>query len=443
MAEYGEPLSEREMEILRMVATGVTNRQVAYRLDISVNTVKVHLRNVFVKLGAESRTEATMIAVQEGWVSVEGAGEAPEAESAAALEPPQPSHVIPQIPLPWPKRAILVAALLLAVGGVALTWPQARSQEGNDADSPFEQRQVVILPQPEELTWQEHAQMPTRRAHLALAAVEGHIFAIAGQSPEGVTGVVEIYNPADDIWTRGSDKPIPVTDVSAATIGADVYVPGGCDDAGSPMQTVEVYDAVADAWRQASPLPKPLCAYALAAVGEKLYLFGGWDGEQYVADAYVYEPRTDTWAKATPMPIPRGFAPAAALESRIYVVGGYDGEAELTTCAVYAPEKNSWGECAPLTVGRGGLGLASLRGHLYAIGGGGWSSYLGFNERYNPADDIWSAIETPLVEEWRSPGVVVVENTIYAIGGWSDDLLSLNQTYNPFPFHVYIPVSQR
>ena len=47
MAEYGEPLSGREKEILQMVATGVTNRQVAYRLDISVNTVKVHLRNIF------------------------------------------------------------------------------------------------------------------------------------------------------------------------------------------------------------------------------------------------------------------------------------------------------------------------------------------------------------------------------------------------------------
>ena len=62
MAEYGETLSERELEILQMVATGITNRQVAHHLSISVNTVKVHLRNIFTKLGAESRTEATMIA---------------------------------------------------------------------------------------------------------------------------------------------------------------------------------------------------------------------------------------------------------------------------------------------------------------------------------------------------------------------------------------------
>ncbi|HIQ01225.1 MAG TPA: response regulator transcription factor, partial [Anaerolineales bacterium] len=70
MAEYGEPLSERELEVLNLVATGASNKEVAHRLHISVNTVKVHLRNIFTKLGAESRTEATMIAVREGWVVV-------------------------------------------------------------------------------------------------------------------------------------------------------------------------------------------------------------------------------------------------------------------------------------------------------------------------------------------------------------------------------------
>ena len=71
MAEYDEPLTKREKEILQLVATGVTNREIAYQLSISVNTVKVHLRNIFTKLGAESRTEATMVAVREGWVPVE------------------------------------------------------------------------------------------------------------------------------------------------------------------------------------------------------------------------------------------------------------------------------------------------------------------------------------------------------------------------------------
>jgi len=70
--EY-EGLTEREMEILRLVGRGLTNKDIGQQLYISDRTVQAHLSNIFSKLGVNSRTEAVMYAVRRGWIS---AGEA-------------------------------------------------------------------------------------------------------------------------------------------------------------------------------------------------------------------------------------------------------------------------------------------------------------------------------------------------------------------------------
>ena len=53
-----EPLSEREREVLTLIAQGLSNQQIADALIVSVGTVKKHLNNIFGKLAVESRTQA-------------------------------------------------------------------------------------------------------------------------------------------------------------------------------------------------------------------------------------------------------------------------------------------------------------------------------------------------------------------------------------------------
>jgi LuxR family maltose regulon positive regulatory protein len=57
-SEMVEPLSERELEVLRLIAGGLTNQEVATRLFLTLNTVKAHTRNIYGKLNVHSRTQA-------------------------------------------------------------------------------------------------------------------------------------------------------------------------------------------------------------------------------------------------------------------------------------------------------------------------------------------------------------------------------------------------
>jgi DNA-binding NarL/FixJ family response regulator len=63
---YPAGLTDREVEVLRLVARGLTSAQVAEQLVISTVTVNTHLRNIFSKLGVNSRAAATRWAVEHG-----------------------------------------------------------------------------------------------------------------------------------------------------------------------------------------------------------------------------------------------------------------------------------------------------------------------------------------------------------------------------------------
>ncbi|HEU5083848.1 MAG TPA: response regulator transcription factor [Acidimicrobiales bacterium] len=65
-----EPLTDRELEVLRLAAQGMANKQISVALDISVRTVEGHLNHVFRKLEVGSRTEAVLRALRDGWFTI-------------------------------------------------------------------------------------------------------------------------------------------------------------------------------------------------------------------------------------------------------------------------------------------------------------------------------------------------------------------------------------
>ena len=433
--ESGEALSERELEILRLVATGVTNREIAARLVISPNTVKVHLRNIFAKLGVESRTEASLVAIQNGWIEVPGAL---AAQVPAAVARPS---------LSWGRRTFLVAAL---AGSLLLALlPRTAGQAPEPASALSDRGPSSVAPASPDSAprWTPRAALPAPRERFAVASLGGLIYVIGGDTAKGVVGSVEIYDPGDDVWRVGVAKPTAASNVAAAQLGDEIYVPGGYDDAEKRvLSVVEVYKPATDSWRTADALPAPRCAYAIASTGGRIYLFGGWDGSRYVGDVLIYDPQGGRWSYGTPMAQGRGFAAAVAVEGRIYLLGGYDGVNELTDCEVYDPSlegsgRSPWKALSPMSQARGGLGAAAVGNRLYAIGGG-WNGGLTCSESYDIARDQWQRFATPILGQWRALGVAAAQSplgtTLFAMGGWTGDWSAVNQAYRA-SLNLYLP----
>ena len=66
-----ELLTEREVEVLKLVTKGLSNKDIADGLSLSIRTVQGHLANIFNKLRVSSRTEAVVHALKEGWVTLD------------------------------------------------------------------------------------------------------------------------------------------------------------------------------------------------------------------------------------------------------------------------------------------------------------------------------------------------------------------------------------
>src|SRR5574341_570106 len=202
-------LSDRELEILKLVATGASNKEIAQKLSITLNTVKVHLRNIFAKIGVASRTEAAMYAVRLGLAAgdISALNLAAENESNG-LE----AETYPAIPEKARRNPIAVGllAVVVLIGIGAVLWALGRRfVQGQGTAGGFGATPTAI----ERNRWQVHAQMTTARYGFGAAAFDNKIYVIAGSTDRGVTGSVERYDPALDKWKSLRSKPTPVGDV--------------------------------------------------------------------------------------------------------------------------------------------------------------------------------------------------------------------------------------
>lgn len=468
MAEPKEPLTERELEVVRLVATGIGNKEIAAQLNVSPNTVRVHLRNIFTKLEAQSRTEVTMMAVRNGWVDA-GVAPAPIAEQAPAeaqhttveapsltsdprpLTPP-PVPVAPN-PQPLPplslarKAAMLLAMVAFAVLAIGLMQPPQTDAVLETGDMLLGESlpNTTVAESPATPTrWHPRASVRTARARMATVAANNKLYVIGGEVDRAPSGEVLVYDPRADVWSEAPSKPTPAMNTGAAIVNGVIYVPGGTTASAIATDRFEALDLKSNTWKVLPALPKPVAGHAVVAHNNRIYVLGGRTLAGLNAEMWMYDIASGRWMQAPAMPTPRSQLAAAVLNNRIYVVGGFDGQREYNTCETFDIASNRWGECAPMTIPRGGLGLAQVGAALYAVGGG-INGFVGFNEQYDPNANKWVPFELPQqrLGEWRNAGVAATSTEFYAIGGFTRGVpLSDNYVFEVLNNRTFLPAFQ-
>ncbi len=415
------PLTRRETEILGLIAQGLSNDEIARQLHISTNTVKVHVRNIFEKMGVQSRTEASIEAVKRGWVEVPGLSMEQEKPQPPVWEP------LASRPSSWWWAAL---AAISFVALVMAFWPTQTFYASTDAPAfTTDIALPVSAPSPrvDVPRWSLLSPMPTARSRAAAALLPDGWHIVGGENGSGDLDVHEVYNPAWDQWVTATPRPAAARGAGAAGLDGMMYVAGGCNGA-SALNRVDVFDTETGAWQVAAPLPEPLCGLALVAWGGELYAFGGWDGAQVRETLFVFDPQTGAWSQAASMPAPRAFMGAVAVNDAIYLFGGDDGRDQRADAWVYRPDEDAWGEALAMPRPGSGLSLAADAGSIYIIGGGeGEEDYP--RERFDLATQSWSTLDAPRRGPWHHASAVMIGPNLHIVGGWGGDYLAIHEVY--------------
>lgn len=450
MAEPGESLSQRELEVLRCLAEGASNKEIAQRLVISPNTVKVHLRNAFAKLGASSRVDALVRARQLGLL----AGDAPIIEAGWEKEEEEEgadSAEIPPIPLPSPptappRRRLFLAALVLVA--LFLLWATWRALVRQPNNAPAVNSTLTFSPAETDTPlgvsrWSRTHPLPFPRAGMSVAGIGPEIYVISGRTTTTLTNGVLIYDTRRRAWRDAAPKPTAVQNSGSAVLDGQIYVVGGSLATDEPVAVVEAYSPANDAWRSVAALPEPIAGGLALADNGLLYLFGGWNGQKALNTTYVYDPNVDSWRPLAPLAHARAYLSGGVLETGMLAVGGFDGRNDLAWCEHFSPATGVWRTCPEMLVARGGAGAAVVLNKLYVIGGG-LSGALPYAEFYDPNSQTWQVLNLPMLngpERWTYLGVATVETHLYTLGGErAGEISAENYLFSPL-YYQYIPAA--
>jgi len=470
MAEYGESLSAREMDVLAQLKLGASNKEIAQNLFISSNTVKVHLRNINTKLGASSRTEALARALEQGLLTITAeTQDEPEPTPADALSPEANASTEPttdekalssestttqttpeqaeaariaptqspskENPAPAPTQRVniwLIGVILLLTVSLLLIIiiPRFGGIGTADVNNP----PLVQDEQIDNTEWYQTSPLPVPRIAANMTTVGSNLYLFGGlDEMQTVQNGSWRFSIEDRTWSPIQNKPTAVSHAASAELTGFVYVIGGnTDENGTRTDNVEVYSPVRDLWRAAADLPQPLSQGVAISDDRSIYYIGGQNSEQISDLIYQYDEVSDSWRTLATLPESMPDASAVLRGNRLYIMGG----SATAACYHFDLTTAVWDSCAPLPEPYIINGKSFvIKDKIYLFGGNSAESNL----IYDPQNDSWSTLSPPLTLP-NGSAVAQIETQIYFFGGEIDGAPNMQgYRYAPLVHQWFLP----
>ncbi len=282
-------------------------------------------------------------------------------------------------------------------------------------------------------TWKAYHPMPTAGSSAGVATLGDKVYLVGGS---GFTRV-DVFSPVQDLALMPALPSLPEgrSDAIAAIVDGRLLVAGGR----TTSSPAAAGDAWTSRFRGVVPATGPFAedpgwlstaspgvsrrgACAVTA-GGRVYVLGGFDGGGAPLDTMeVFDPAADTWSSAPSMPTARGNFGAVEAEGKIYAFGGETSSGAKTgVCEVYDLTSGAWETSVfdAMNAPRShfGYGLEPEYGRIYAFGGERPGPVLtAWSERYDPAADQWLYVATGPTAV-KGPLCLLVDRRLHLFGG--------------------------
>ncbi|NSW46440.1 MAG: hypothetical protein HPY79_11560 [Bacteroidales bacterium] len=227
-------------------------------------------------------------------------------------------------------------------------------------------------------SWKEHAPMPTKRAEMATALVDGKIYCFGGWLGNniGMTDVAEVYDIKEDKWDSLPKLPVKITAANAVSVGNDIYILGGT--IGETNTYFFRFNTLTQIYEALPLFNMAMMHSCMVLVNNKIYVMGGQSYMKFEYrwhnNVYAFDISTKEWTEKAPIPIPISSCFGVFLNNEIHLLGGKDkygndNSGLKDTHFVYDVKNNKWKieEKLPYTVCE--QQVVQINGKIILIGG--------------------------------------------------------------------------